>query len=154
MEREDLGREDALRRYAIIDTPPEPNFDRLTRLASSIFDLPVSTLALVDNDRFWFKSRQGVDATEMPRRLAFCEQTISRNDVFVVPDAASDARFANAPVVADAPHVRFYAGAPLVTPSGARIGSLLRARHGAPPSLHGRQPRNPLRPRVHRGRAP
>lgn len=121
---EEQGRVDALRRYAIIDTPPEPNFDRLTNLASAIFEQPICTLALADTDRFWFKSKHGVDATEMPRRMAFCEQTIRGDEVFVVEDAFEDARFAQAPVVSSAPHLRFYAGAPLVTPEGVRIGSL------------------------------
>ncbi len=124
MDSEELRRLDALRRYAILDTPPEPNFDRITRLASSIFNHPVCTLALADRDRFWFKSRYGVDATEMPRHMAFCDQTIQGSDVFVVRDASKDHRFAEAPVVAGPPHFRFYAGAPLVTPSGSRIGSL------------------------------
>ena len=124
MDNEEQGRVDALRRYAIMDTPPEPNFDRLTSLASAIFKQPICTLALADKERFWFKSKQGVGATEMPRRMAFCEQTIQGDDVFVVQDAFEDARFAQAPVVAGPPHLRFYAGAPLITPEGVRIGSL------------------------------
>src|SRR3978361_1629159 len=118
------SRVDALRRYEIIDTPPAPNFDRLTRVAAASLGRPVCTLALADRDRFWFKSKQGVDATDMPRSMAFCEETIRGCDVFVVPDALADRRFAEAPVVKAAPHVRFYAGAPLITPSGVAIGSL------------------------------
>jgi diguanylate cyclase (GGDEF)-like protein len=124
MTDEEEGREIALQRYEIIDTPPEPNFDRITKLAASIFGLPVCTLSFVDHDRFWFKSKFGVDATAMPRRTAFCNVTIRSDEVFVVTNAASDARFQNAPVVAMPPHFRFYAGAPLVAPSGARVGSL------------------------------
>jgi diguanylate cyclase (GGDEF)-like protein len=124
MNTEDNLRLDVLRRYAIVGTPPEPNFDRITALATRIFGLPACTLSLVDRDRFWFKSRHGVDATEMPRRMAFCEETIVGDDVFVVPDALADARFSNAPVVCGAPGVRFYAGAPLITPDGVCIGSL------------------------------
>jgi diguanylate cyclase (GGDEF)-like protein len=120
---EDL-RADALRRYEVLNTPAEPNFDRITRIASSVLGRPVCTLALADRDRFWFKSKQGVDATEMPRELAFCEETIRGRDVFVVPDATVDRRFIDAPVVKAAPHVRFYAGAPLITPTGVAIGSL------------------------------
>lgn len=115
---------DVLRRYAIVDTPPEPNFDRITRMAAGIFGFPLCTLSFVDGDRFWFKSTQGLQATEMPRDRAFCEETIRRQTVFVVPDALADPQFADAPVVTAAPHVRFYAGAPLLTPSGACIGSL------------------------------
>ncbi len=117
-------RSDALRRYDILNTPPEPSFDRITRIASSVLRCPVCTLALVDRDRFWFKSKQGVDATEMPRSMAFCEETIRGTDVFVVPDARKDRRFADAPIVSGVPHLRFYAGAPLVTPAGTAIGSL------------------------------
>jgi diguanylate cyclase (GGDEF)-like protein len=120
---EDL-RADALLRYEVLNTPAEPNFDRITRIASSVLGCPVCTLALADRDRFWFKSKQGVDATEMPREMAFCEETIRGRDVFVVPDATADSRFADAPVVKTAPHVRFYAGAPLITPTGVAIGSL------------------------------
>ncbi len=117
-------RSDALRRYEILNTPPEPNFDRITRIASSVLGRPVCTLALADRDRFWFKSKQGVDATEMPRQMAFCEETIRGRSVFVVPDAIADRRFVDAPVVKGAPYIRFYAGAPLVTPAGVAIGSL------------------------------
>ena len=117
-------RSDALRRYEILNTPPEPNFDRITRLASEMLDHPICTLALADLDRFWFKSRQGVEATEMPRSMAFCEQTIGGDGVFIVTDARQDVRFVDAPVVKGLPHIRFYAGAPLVTPDGVRIGSL------------------------------
>ena len=92
---EDL-RADALRRYEILNTPAEPNFDRITRIASSVLGYPVCTLALADRDRFWFKSKQGVEATEMPREMAFCEETIRGRDVFVVPDATADSRFAGA----------------------------------------------------------
>ena len=124
MNQDEMLRSDALRRYEILNTPAEPNFDRITRIASSVLGRPVCTLALADRDRFWFKSKQGVDATEMPRSMAFCEETIRGKDVFVVPDALEDPRFADAPVVRNPPHLRFYAGAPLVTPSGTAIGSL------------------------------
>jgi len=121
---EEKRREIALRRYEIVGTPPEPNFDRITKLAASIFGLPVCTLSFLDQDRFWFKSKFGVDATEMLRHMAFCTETIRSNEVFVVTNASRDPRFLNAPVVAMPPHFRFYAGAPLVAPSGARVGSL------------------------------
>jgi diguanylate cyclase (GGDEF)-like protein len=119
-----MQRSDALRRYEILNTPPEPNFDRLTRIASSVLQRPVCTLALADRDRFWLKSKQGVDVTELPRSMAFCEETIRGEDVFVVLDAFQDCRFADAPLVKNEPHLRFYAGAPLLTPSGTAIGSL------------------------------
>jgi diguanylate cyclase (GGDEF)-like protein len=118
------AQEDLVQMYRILDTPPEPNFDRLTKLTANIFGKPVCTLSLVDHDRFWFKSKYGTNATEMPRHMAFCGETIRGNDVFVVPDALADPRFANAPVVASFPHFRFYAGAPLRVPSGECVGSL------------------------------
>ncbi len=124
MGRAEVARLQALRRYAVLDTPPEPNFDRITLLTASVLDKPVCTLSLADADRHWFKSRFGVDATEMPRRMSFCDQTIRSDDVFVVPDAFADSRFVHAPIVAGPPHLRFYAGAPLITPAGIRIGSL------------------------------
>ncbi len=111
-------------RYAVLDTPPEPNFDRITTIAAAVFDQPICTMAFADADRHWFKSRYGVAATEMPRQLSFCNYTIRGDEVFVVPDAAADPRFVDAPVVAGPPHVRFYAGAPLIVPSGAHIGTL------------------------------
>jgi len=114
----------ALYKYAILDTPPEPNFDRITDLAASIFDLPFATLSLADANRHWFKARHGVEATEMPRRMSFCDETLRAEGVFAVPDALADVRFQRAPGVAGPPHFRFYVGAPLVTPAGMRIGSL------------------------------
>lgn len=114
----------ALRSCAILDTPPEPNFDRITVLTAAIFDLPVCTLSLADTDRHWFKSHSGIASSEMPRKMSFCDVTIRGDHAFVVPDARADARFREAPVVVGAPYFRFYAGAPLITPDGAHIGSL------------------------------
>lgn len=110
--------------YSILDTPPEPGFDRITQLAATIFAVPVSTLAFADSNRHWFKSHRGVAALEMSRFMSFCDETIRGDAVFVVPDAASDPRYRDAPFVAGPPQFRFYAGAPLVTPRGVRIGSL------------------------------
>jgi diguanylate cyclase (GGDEF)-like protein len=114
----------ALYRYAVLDTEPEPNFDRITLLASRIFGLPICTMSLADADRHWFKSHHGVDATEIPRRLSFCDETLRSRNGLVVPDARADPRFADAPIVAGSPGLRFYAGHPLTTPDGQRIGSL------------------------------
>jgi diguanylate cyclase (GGDEF)-like protein len=114
----------ALHRYAVLDTPPEPNFDRITSLAANIFRLPISTLCFSDTNRHFFKSHHGVDATEMPRKLSFCDETLRGAGSFVVPDALDDSRFRMAPIVAGPPNVRFYAGTALVSPSGLPIGSL------------------------------
>lgn len=110
--------------YAVLDTPPEPNFDRVTNLAANIFGLPISTLCLADADRHFFKSRHGVNATEMPRKLSFCDVTLRNEDGFIVPDATADRRFHAAPIVAGPPNIRFYAGAPLINPNGIPIGTL------------------------------
>src|SRR5690349_8030937 len=114
----------ALYEYAVLDTPPEPNFDRITDIAANAFGMPVCTMSLADADRHWFKSHYGVAAQEMPRRMSFCDETILSDGGFVVPDALTDPRFIDAPVVAGPPGFRFYAGSPLVTPRGLRIGSL------------------------------
>jgi diguanylate cyclase (GGDEF)-like protein len=124
MDHSESARLRALYGYSILDTPPEPNLDRITALAAIILDQPVCTLSLADADRHWFKSRYGLSDTEIPRRMSFCDETIRSDDVFVVPDAFADSRFAAAPIVAGPPHMRFYAGAPLVSPDGSRIGSL------------------------------
>lgn len=124
MEQAEWRRLRTLFRYSVLDTPPEPNFDRITKLTATICAKPVCTLAFADTRRHWFKSRFGVAATEMPRQMSFCNVTIGSDEVFVVPDARADARFAAAPIVAAPPYFRFYAGAPLISPSGFRIGSL------------------------------
>jgi PAS domain S-box-containing protein len=114
----------ALQQLAILDTSPEERFDRLTRIAQHILDVPIALVSLVDADRQWFKSRQGLDAQQTPREISFCGHAILGTDVFVVEDAATDPRFADNPLVAAAPHIRFYAGAPLALRSGQRVGTL------------------------------
>jgi diguanylate cyclase (GGDEF)-like protein len=114
----------AVHGYSILDTPPGPNFDRITSLAATIFGLPVCTLSFADAERHWVKSRHGASVLEIPRRMSFCDETIRSEDVFIVPDALDDPRFAAAPIVAGPPHVRFYAGAPLISPDGSKVGSL------------------------------
>jgi GAF domain-containing protein len=108
----------------ILDTPPEERFDRLTRIAQRVLDAPIAIVSLVDSDRQWFKSCQGLDATETPRSISFCGHTILGDKAFVVPDAALDPRFADNPLVAGAPHIRFYAGQPLKANNGSRLGTL------------------------------
>jgi len=113
-----------LRGLSILDTPPEERFDRLTRLAQRVFDVPITVVTLVDSNRQWFKSCQGLDATETPRSISFCGHAILGDEVFVVPDAALDPRFADNPLVTGAPHIRFYAGQPLKANNGSRLGTL------------------------------
>jgi len=110
--------------YNILYTGREETFDRITRLAARMFRAPVALISLVDEDRQWFKSAHGLDVRESGRDQAFCAHTILRDEVMVVPDAAKDPRFAQNPQVRQHPHIRFYAGAPLVTPDGFNLGSL------------------------------
>lgn len=114
----------ALREYALLDTAPEEAFDDLTRLAAFVCGAPIALISLVDAQRQWFKSCQGVELLETPREIAFCAHGIQSADVMIVPDALADARFSDNPLVTGEEHIRFYAGAPLVTPSGYPIGMI------------------------------
>lgn len=114
----------ALQDLEILDSAPEPLFDRLTELAALTFDAPISLISLVDVDRQWFKAGVGVGITETPRELSFCAHAIKNSQVMVVPDTTLDPRFRENPLVTGFPNVRFYAGAPLITPEGAGIGTL------------------------------
>jgi two-component sensor histidine kinase len=114
----------ALKRYDLLDTPPEQAFDRITRLAACVLGMPISLVTLLDETRQWFKARYGLDSRWTSREIAFCSYTILDTDTLVVPDAVADDRFATNPLVTEDPHIRFYAGAPLITPDGYTLGTL------------------------------
>nr|WP_298640785.1 EAL domain-containing protein [uncultured Tistrella sp.] len=112
----------ALAAYHLVDTPPEEEFDRLVGLASRLFDVPIVLVSLVAGDRQFFKARLGLDVCETGRDVSFCAHAILADEVFVVPDARQDPRFQANDLVLGPPFIRFYAGKPLITPSGRRIG--------------------------------
>ena len=114
----------ALRRFGILDTGTDPRYDRLVQLAAQVFGTPMAAISLIDAERQWCKATVGLAAREFPRGHSFCAWTILADDVLAVEDLSRDARFSDNPLVAGAPHLRFYAGAPLVTSEGYRVGAL------------------------------
>lgn len=115
---------DGLRRLAILDTAAEERFDRITRMARNMFEVPISLISLVDEERQWFKSRCGLDAQETPRGISFCGHAILGEGIFVVEDATRDPRFYDNPLVLGEPYIRFYAGCPLQIAGGYQVGTL------------------------------
>ncbi len=116
---------DSLRKYQILDTPPQQIYDDFLAIASAIFGCPIAQLSFVDSDRQWFKARIGIEQQETPRDIAFCAHAIVKpEEVMIVKDASEDPRFKDNPLVTSHPHVRFYAGAPLVTPDGDAVGTV------------------------------
>lgn len=120
----EIARLNALSQYQILDTPAEKVFDDFTFLAAQICRTPIAIISLVDGNRQWFKSKVGLAAPETSRDLAFCAYTILQQKPLVVRNALADSRFANNALVLSDPNIRFYAGAPLITPEGFGIGSI------------------------------
>jgi len=114
----------ALRELQVLDTPIEDRFERITRLARRLLGVPVAGISLIDSDRQWFKSVQGLDTTQTPRDVSFCGHTIQSDDILIVPDAKADPRFSDNPLVTGEPHITFYAGCPLHAANGSPIGAL------------------------------
>lgn len=127
--RNEHARLATLRSLDILDTRAEERFDRITRMARQLFDVPVALVSLVDENRQWFKSCIGLSAREGPRETSFCGHAILGDDVFLIPDASRDERFADNPQVVGGPRIRFYAGCPLKAPDGHKLGTLCVIDH-------------------------
>jgi PAS domain S-box-containing protein len=128
-----------LRKLNVLDTNPEERFDRLTRLAQRLLNVPIALVSLVDSNRQWFKSCQGLDARETPRSISFCGHAVLEDRLFIIDDTLADPRFADNPLVTDEPHIRFYAGQPIKALNGSRVGTLcvidIKPRHLTQPQL-------------------
>lgn len=120
----EAARLEALRQYNILDTPAEQAYDDFTLLASSICQAPISLISLIDAERQWFKSKIGLDVSQSTRDIAFCGHIILSDRTLIIKDTLHDERFCYNPLVTSAPYIRFYAGAPLITPAGYILGSL------------------------------
>lgn len=114
----------ALVKLRMLDTIPEERFDRITRVACRAFGVPIALVSLVDRNRQWFKSRQGLEAGETGRNISFCGHAILQDGPLIVPDTMADTRFADNPLVLGPPNIRFYAGQPVHGPDGSRVGTL------------------------------
>lgn len=124
-----------LKGYGVLDTPNEAEFDAIVREAAAALGVPIALISLIDENRQWFKARVGLEPQETPRSISFCTHAIRGPDVFVVNDATADTRFSKNPLVTGDPNIRFYAGAPLRTASGRRIGTLCVIDRLARPQL-------------------
>ena len=125
MKPQEKNRIDELNRYLILDSLPEKEFDDIVELASTICSTPIAQISIIDSDRQWIKASYGIAAKETARQFSFCSHTLNDPiNVLEVPDSMKDDRFKNNPLVLAAPGIRYYAGSPLVTPSGFVLGTL------------------------------
>ncbi len=121
----ETARQKALDRLRVVDTPEEQGYDDITRMAADICGTPMALISLSDNDRQWFKSRVGLQATQSPRENSFCTHALmASQELMVIEDTAKDERFVNHPLVVGEPNIRFYAGAPLLSQDGHAIGAI------------------------------
>jgi len=121
---DEITRQITLDSLNILDMPPVEQLDRVTRLAAGYFKVTTALVSLIDENRQWFLSRFGLDATETPRNISFCGHAILQNDTFIVPDAKNDERFSDNPLVTGKPYIRFYAGQPVYSKQGLALGTL------------------------------
>ncbi|MDI9408067.1 MAG: ATP-binding protein [Candidatus Pacebacteria bacterium] len=134
-ELEETKRLQALSKYCLLDSEPEEEFDRMTELAASIFDVPIASISMVDHKRQWLKSKIGMECTEIPLEVSFCAHAIRQNSILVVPNTQNDLRFAKNPMVLGPAGIKFYVGTPLITRDGYRIGTLCLADRKPRPDL-------------------
>ena len=127
--KSEIRRLEALRHYQILDTSPEREFDDIVKIAAHICGVPIAALTFIDGERQWFKAKIGIEPSETTREDAFCAHTIETKKLLLVEDATADPRFAQNPYVVGEPHIRFYAGAPLVDGEGHALGSLCIIDH-------------------------
>lgn len=139
MDSNDTSHVSALKGYGVLDTPNEAAFDDIVVQAARILRTPIALISLIDENRQWFKAKVGLAPSETPRAISFCTHAIRGPDVFVVEDATADTRFSSNPLVTGDPNIRFYAGAPLKTASGARIGTICVIDSKSHPALTDRQ---------------
>jgi GAF domain-containing protein len=123
------ARQESLRTYEILDTQAEKVFDDITAVIAGICDTPIALLTFIDGNRQWIKANFGLPLRQTTRNASICAHAICRDELFVVPDTLRDARFADNPFVIGEPHIRFYAGMPLITPEGHALGALCVIDH-------------------------